>query len=311
MKKILWTGLCVGLIAALFMPYRQREQFLIKAKYQNIYNVLLKPGNWPKWQPELNAAQRMHPEKVTLLKAGNDLTIYSPKTKINVKVNGFGFNVEKQLKYIRWAYSFTILPDSNIRNTQVQLDIATSLFKQITGLLSHYSTPQHDIFGLKNFMENDSAYYGFKIVKGQTVNPVIMVKKARVIADKKYTIMREMLQLLKQTIAKYHLQAAAPVMSTITSLSADYIQVMIGVPVNRQTNATGVTFMQMPKQSKTIFIHFKGRYNQREAAYEALKKYVADHGQNMPALPYEIYLNNRLPASDTTMADVQIIYPVQ
>jgi effector-binding domain-containing protein len=87
----------------------------------------------------------------------------------------------------------------------------------------------------------------------------------------------------------------------------DSVQVKVGLFINKEVKSgNGIEFTRMPKGGPLYAAKFKGEFSKRGEAYEALKQYFADHSHQMVLLPFETYLDNKLPVSDNDTINIQV-----
>ncbi|GAB2705540.1 hypothetical protein GCM10027037_34270 [Mucilaginibacter koreensis] len=312
MKKVWWTALLLIFVIAAFIPYQQQTHILIKKKYNNVYSLLLKPDLWQKWNPQLKAEQKREPPlavKISKRNMGFDIDVHN--INIIVNINGFGFDVKKQYAFLSLKYSFTILPATNTRYTDVELFTVSSLFKNIVGWMSN-SSSMNDMKSLKQYIENDDAYYGYNIDIHNAIDTLIAVNQKPVPARSRNNAIINMKQELQTFIKKNKLKVTQPVMADIRPLSQDSIRVMIGFSVNKAAKgAESIRIMKISGQAKVAVITYDGKYGNRQSAYNTLKSYLRDYDLLAPEILYEKYLNNKIPLNDNEDVHMQIIAPLQ
>jgi effector-binding domain-containing protein len=87
----------------------------------------------------------------------------------------------------------------------------------------------------------------------------------------------------------------------------DSVEVNIGLFIDKEIKPDKVfSFVSMPKGGQLYAIKYKGRFDKRYKLYAAAKQYYADHSYHTIILPFETYLNNKLPASDTDHVNIQV-----
>jgi hypothetical protein len=79
------------------------------------------------------------------------------------------------------------------------------------------------------------------------------------------------------------------------------------LPISKRVAAgKPIDFMEMPRNGHIYTVKFRGRFNQRAKAYASVRRYFAD--RNIPSLilPFETYLDNKLPKNDLDTVNIQI-----
>jgi effector-binding domain-containing protein len=311
MKKLWWIGLVAIVIIAGMIPYRQHNHLLIKNRCENVYRLLLKPEQWRKWHPQVKAAWGKDTSAIKINKQNLNFAIQTPEVRMQVKVNGFGFDVAKEFANRLSVYSFTILPNTNTKYTDVQLIAVSSLFKNIGEWINHDS-PLTDMKNLKQFMENDVAYYGYDIRTHTAVDTNIVVEQRIVSLSSRNATIASIRDDLYGFVTKNRLKITQPIMADMRVLSQDSIRVMVGLSVTGTVKPAGhIQNMKIPKQSKMLTVLYRGKYGNRQAIYTVLRDYMHDHELLAPEVPYEKYLDNKIPLSDTDNVFIQIIAPLQ
>lgn len=312
MKSLLWIGAVLVITAIGFIPFRQQKTILIKAKYENVYDQLLKPTNWKNWQPEVKAAWQQDSTQIQTTTKETGTTISAPNLHIETKLNGFGLEVRKNIKWKSEHYSFILLMDKNFKYSNMHITANTCGFKWLITLLAQKSLFA-DMEALKQYMEDDKAYYGFQINNTLTIDTnVLVVKKLVLLKDKDSAIVATQ-NHLQAYINSHHYNITQPIMADIhATFSGDSVRIMMGIPIAQSPKPSGdIKLMQMSKQSREIYITYTGKYGNRLTCYNSLRRYIADHSLSTPEVPYEKYLDNKVPLSDTNYTHVQIICPVQ
>ena len=98
-----------------------------------------------------------------------------------------------------------------------------------------------------------------------------------------------------------------PVIAQFNQNIKDSVQVKVGFFINKEVKSgNGIQFTRMPKGGPLYAVKFKGEFSKRGGAYEALKQYFTDNSHQMVLLPFETYLNNKLPVSDNDTINIQV-----
>ncbi|RYY28873.1 MAG: hypothetical protein EOP41_02915 [Sphingobacteriaceae bacterium] len=312
MRFFLWAILVLFVFMLGFVPFNQKKDLVIKAKYENVFNQVLKPLNWKNWQQDVKAAWQHDSTQVNITAKGTNAAIEAPDLHIETRLNGFGLAVEKSIKKRNEHYSFTLQIDKNFKHTDIHLTAKTNGFKWLMLRLNTKSIFT-DLEALKQYLEDDKAYYGFQINDLSTVDTNILVVKKTVPLKNKNSAIVAAQNHLQAYISLHHYDVAQPVIADIhADYSGDSVRIMMGIPIVQSPKPAGdVVLMQMPKQNRQISIIYTGKYGNRLACYNSLKRYIADHSLATPEVPYEKYLDNKIPLNNNDYTRMQIIFPVQ
>lgn len=303
MKKALIT--LVILIIIGFIPFQHQGNITLKANYFDVCQQLRLPANWLKWEPESSVSLLNRKPQSTVAAVG--FLIHTPDYIFNV--TNISANVVKVIvtaNYINYEQFYTVVPGLKNNITAVVIDYKINAFKW---LFSQFQkrTPIND---LKVFMENAQLYYGFTIKEIQTDEVYMVVKKETVLAKNRYSVISKAAKNLNSFIAQNHLKATQELSGSYYPQKNDSLQILIGMPVNKPgIPANDVIFMRMPG-GKVVVGSYKGKYSERQKIYTSMEKYIQDHYLQKQVAPFETYLNNRLPANDNDVVDMQINYPV-
>jgi len=85
---------------------------------------------------------------------------------------------------------------------------------------------------------------------------------------------------------------------------------MAGIPVNKTVPSNpDIQFVKMPK-GRMLVGEYEGIYSKKASLSNAMEKYIRDHMMVGVAVPYEKYLNDSIPANDTSIVKLKMYYPV-
>lgn len=298
------------LMAALvcgFIPVTRSDSFKINAPFDNVYQQFALSKNWLNWQPELKAISKSNQIKTDSNKSGFQIT--APLITVNVQNKGVGnFTVTQTQNSRICNYTCVLTPESTSNNTLATVISKTSLFIYLKDLFS-MDDKQPALAGLKNYMEDTRLYYGFTIRKELTPEKLIAVKKG---SSTKSGLCQEedkMLNELNGFILKNSLKVTSPLQIQYVVETKDSVQVMLGLPVNKKAVTTnGIEYMTMPK-GKILVSYFNDVYKNREKLYNAMRQYMRDNYIRPMIQPFERFDNNKLPLSDSSRVNMQLIVP--
>ncbi|WP_183565676.1 GyrI-like domain-containing protein [Mucilaginibacter sp. SP1R1] len=291
-----------------FIPFQQHSSVLIKSNYFDVCQQLNSPDNWKRWQTDIhNQLDKAHTVKTDT----TGFLINIPGRAFSVKnTDGNKFNVMISSNHIDHHYYYTVMPGAlPYSNTTILIDFKTNVGRW---LLSQFTVSDNTVViqQLKAFMEDARLYYGFNINQKNVAESYIAVKKEIIPAKNKYPEMVKAATELHSFIAQNNIEATQALSGAYYTQKADSLQIMIGIPVNRQVNSTGcITFMHMPG-GKMLVGDYTGKYSDRQKIYNAMEKYLQDHNLLKQIAPFERYLDNKVPSGDKDIVNMQVNYPV-
>lgn len=131
-----------------------------------------------------------------------------------------------------------------------------------------------------------------------------------VLAKELYKAMPFMVNEVKKYINDHHLQITGHYLAQFHNLGKNRIRVNVGIIINRQADpGMDVKILHMPK-GYVLRSQYEGEYQGVKKVYKALKQYGIDHAKSFPAPPWEVYLNDTLPVSDTSWCHVAVYCPI-
>ena len=304
MKKIIVLSVLALLIAALFLiPVSERISVPVKGPFLNIYTLLSKPEKWEQWLPSLCEQDTSVSGKFVIKKDTSSFSITNPKAELRVVKNAMTFRVQERTPK-ESTYTYTILPTQSPNKTFIVVYYKTNLFRYLFGRSTGEKT---HIYNFKHFLETDSLLYGCKIFKTRVPEGNLIVIRKAVPVKAKFNEAHSMLTTLQQYVKEHHLTQMQPVIAQFLPKGKDSAQVNVGLFIDKETvSAAPVTFVRMPKGGPLYVARYKGSFNQRKKVYDGLQQYFTDHLYQSAILPFETYLDNKLPTSDTSKINIQV-----
>jgi effector-binding domain-containing protein len=298
----------VVLILVGFIPFQQRRTVSIKSNYFDVCQQLIAAGNWKRWVPEISSKAVTQIQTDTF---NSGFLITTPNQAFKVKsISGNTYNVVRTLNHIDYHYTYTVVPAIKGNNTAVVIDAKTNVFKWLVSQIEQSAEPDALVLNLKSFMEDAKRYYGFTINEKNVAESYIAVKKETIATKNKYPEINKAVKGLNSFIEQNNIKAIQPIYGSYYPYKADSLQILIGIPVNKQLNpTTAVSFMRMPG-GKVVVGDYQGKYGERQKVYAATEKYIQDHFLQKQIAPFERYLDNKVPANDSDIVNMQINYPV-
>lgn len=112
---------------------------------------------------------------------------------------------------------------------------------------------------------------------------------------------------LQQYIKKHNVKKTYPLIAQFLPRGKDSILINLGFFIDKKVvTENGVIFHTMPKGNTLYAIIYNGRFDERSKAYNALRQYFRDHVYQMSILPFECYLDDKLPATGADRVNVQL-----
>lgn len=304
-KKILLIVVFLALTAACFIPVNQQKSTVIKLPLLNIYSFLNNPKNWEQWHPLLKTDSN----KIIIKKQSDSFSIKTPNFKLNVKSKGTDFDIDEQLNNRVTNYTYQLIPvsDEYLNKTLVSVNKKTIAIKYLIDMIRPASFSDDHFSALENFLTTDSLYYGCKIVKTKVPFGNLIVIKRGVPKKFEFTEAAKMLALLKQYLSTQNIKQTQPVIAQFSDKGKDSSQVNIGLFVNKKVNSENeIRYVSMPVGGPLYTAKFYGPFNKRQKVYDGLQRYFADHLYQSAVLPFEMYLDNKLPTSDTDPVNIKV-----
>lgn len=310
-KKTFIALLILVLIVAGIIPFKQQKTVSIQAQYFIVLQQLFKPKNWKNWQPELKQAWKKDSSQVKINQTTKASAITAPGITFKItNSSGFASVVNKNLYGKNSTYNFIAIPSSRIGISLVIVNQKINLFRLLYNALFRIKT-NTDIHFLKNYLEDARLYYGFDIRKTTVTDSNVVVEKKVIAAEKKGFEIAQIKQELNLFIRQHGLKIVQPVIADIRNAGHGSLRVMIGLPVDRQTVSAGkIEFMHLPPHGRMLTGIYTGRYGGRQKLYLAMKTYISDHNLSSPEDPYEKYLDNKIPESDSSFVHLQVNFPI-
>ena len=307
MKKILAAILVLVMVMSLFLiPVTSQYNVIIKAPFLKTYSSLLSAENWVRWQPQLKSLLLRDSVSIKTSLSSNGFKINAPDFTLKLNQAGNEFYAAEQTGKNNFAATYAISPYKTIDNTVLSVSSKVSLIKYIFNRAGQkLLTGRAAAF--KRYMETDSLYYGYKIVKLKVPSGKLIVIKATAPGKDKFKKAKAMFMELLHYAKAQNLQQVQPVIAQYLPKGADSSEVNVGLFLDREASSTsGITFVRMPEHGSLLAIHYQGKFSERHRAYTAMHKYFTDHQVQSAIAPFETYLGNKLPEKPSDIVDIQI-----
>lgn len=305
-RKFILILLILIVISSFFIPVSQQKDISINAPFLNVYTDLFMPLKWEKWRPDLRKAIDKDSTSISTRKGKNAFDIKYPGSVINVNFEGSIFNIDDISGTHSAKYSYTVVPDSSEKKTLISVSKKTTAMGFLINQFRDPFTDTH-INDLKAFWETDSLRYGCNITKIGVPDANLIEMKKKVPTIDKFTEAAKMRAGLEQYMHIHNLKQMQPILAQFLRLSKDSTEVNVGFFVDKKiTPGNGITYAHMPEGGPLYIARFTGPFNKRQKIYTGLRQYFTDHLYQSAILPFEMYLDNKLPTSDTDKVHVQV-----
>lgn len=310
-KKVILLSSILVISAICFIPFTQQKTVTVNASFFNVYQQLAKARNWEKWRSDLRNAWLTDSTKISGTQDANGFKINYASIKLNVNIeNGYTFKIKENNGNKELDYGYTVLPGKFQDTTLITLAEKTNVLNYLLNKLHAREVSQTHITDFKNFMENPSLYYGYEITKTKVTDTNIIVLRRVVLAKDKFSEAAKTLNTLKQYVTLNGLKQTQPLIAQFIPKNGDSSQVNIGLPINKKAfTKNHIVYMMMPKNGNIYTAKFRGKFNERQKVYAVMQQFFHDKAIQAPAVPFETYLNNKLPASDTAQINIQVNFP--
>ena len=309
MRYYILTAFVILVLLTCFIPVSQRTEIIIAANFDNTVEQIIHPDNWKKWYPGIKESWQSDSSGFRLTKddIAKTFTITTPRKKYVIKtITLLSYEVTENNSDRFYLTVFPLLsPDS----TKVITKANTRLLFKLFSFLHNYSA-ESTAGGLKSFLENPIALYGFPVEIKKVTDTVYLT--TNFVANKNNLF--EKLPMMFSDIDGFILKNKLNIINNkdiaYATLNNDSLQVMVGIPVNKiVTGNDHIYCMQMPK-GRMLVGQYEGRFDERQSIYRAMQKYIFDHHLSMIAQSYERYLNNRLPVADSSHIQIELYIPI-
>jgi len=319
-KKVILLSLLLIVIAACFIPVTIQKTIAIKSPLLNVYQQLSDPLNWEKWRPDIKRVFIADSNKISIQKdSATSFRIKYAGEELNVISNENLFIIEDCRDNKTVNYGYTIMPDQlqmtvldrHPKKTLVTANKKVSLINYLIGKLRPVSFSDTHIDDFKKYMETDSLLYGCKITRtGVPENNLIVIDNA-VLAKNKFSEAAKLLSKLQQYLKTHNdVKQMRPLIAQFVPKGLDSAQIKVGIFINKKVESENeIKYNRMPKGGTFYVAEFKGKFNERQRVYKGLHQYFTNHLYQTALLPFETYLDNKLPASDTDQVNIDVIFP--
>jgi len=294
------------LAAICIIPVSRQKTVVIKSSFLNVFTQLQAAKNWKKWRSDLRKAAEKDSDKIVAKIASDHFTIDYADLALIVRSRGSSFDVDEKNKNASFKYNLTVLPDKIPTNAIIVAENNLPLIKYLFSLFDNSLPEKTHITDLKNYLETDSLHYGYAIFKSRVQGTKLIVMRKTVKAENQFTEAIKMQLELNQFAKTHDIKKMKPVMAQFIVSDKDSVQLTIGFYIDKIIKGEkDINFEQMPKNGPGYSVKFSGKFNKRLQIYSAIRAYFADHSIQQAILPFDMYLDDKLPTSDTSKVNIQ------
>jgi len=308
MKKVILIVPVLIVVIALFIPATQEETITVNSSFFNVYRVLSTPVKWKEWRQDLRKIPAADTAKIVIKKDTSFFKINYPELELKVNIKDGVFTIDDHSNNKNTHYIFLAIPAKAPNTTLITVDKKVNLIGYLFQKLDAATFADTHIGELKSFMETDSLKYGCTIFKTHVPEANLIVMGKVVPTKTKYADGMLILSQLQQFVQTHHLKQTQPLIAQyIPKPNTDSTTVKIGFFVDKETvSENGVVFTRMPKGGPLYSAKYSGRFDRRLKIYSSLQQYFTDHLYQQAILPFESFLDNKLPTSDSSHVNVQV-----
>ncbi len=313
MKKILIILLLISAVIIIyFIPITKNEDVIIKNNFDNVLSSLNNPANWVKWHSTIKNLQPANKEQLSFSSdaSAHHYTFTNKKDSIIVETtNALFYDVREYDKGNFFSYAFEIIPSLNATNfITVRITERTPLLFYLFPFL-HTDHGEKAAMDLKNYLEDTREFYGYDMKIEQVVDTVFATEMITIARDELYKMLP-----VEFAKIKFFIKENSLTQTGFTSVSyipkSDSITLILGIPVNKfvRTNAK-IYCVNIPK-GRMLTAIYEGKFGERKNIYQAFKMYTKDKVLENVGAPFESYINDQLPSSDSSIVKFKLYYPI-
>jgi hypothetical protein len=307
-KKLVAIVIVIAIAGVCFIPVTLQQSLTIKAAFFNTYQQFAQANNWKKWRSDLRDTWLADSSKITTHTIGNTFSVATKDVSILVtNIDGFSFSVEEENSNGGLNYVYMVTPKKEQNQTQVVISEKKSALKYLAGLFGKDQLSETHVNDIKRFMEDPDLYYGFNIRKVHVTDTNIVVLTKTVPAKGQLVEAEKLLSALKQYALSKQLRQTQPFIAQILPGRNDSVRLKIGLPVDKKIQTQPpFLFMTMPPGGYFYTATYTGKFSDKIKGYRALYQYFRDRAMQTPILPFETYLDNKLPGADTSQIRIRL-----
>lgn len=314
LKKIslLLLALAAIVIVLFYIPVKVANTVVVRGDYSTLAQQINDPEHWYRWNFDSGNRQNSRKNKSII----ND----NQKKRFHINIGDSNFLIEilspvsfsmfKNGTPSNSGYSFKIVPTIKEDSFHLLVKHNENIFNFLFGS-SEKSYGNELALNIKNFMENPSSFYGYPIEMTTTSDLKVITIRDTVALVHKWENLNEMYDKLEHFIIINHLQQVQKRIAYFKNYLSDSLVVMAGIAVDQLPKSSNtVEVVQMP-EARILMGKFKGPYFRITEVYAALSNYAEDHKYQNIALPFERYLSDSTPLSDSSVVEIEVYYPIR
>ena len=307
-KKVVLLVLLAVVIITCFIPVTEEKTITINASFFNVYRVLSTPAKWKEWRSDLRKVPVRDTAKISIYKDTGFFAIKFPQLLLRVRSSDGVFSIDDYSNNKNTKYSYFAIPAKAPNTTLVSVDKKTSAIFYLFQRFDESTFADTHINDLKTFMETDSLKYGCTITKARVPEANLVVINETVSKKDKFTEAEKMFSELQEFVKNHGLNQTQPVIAQyFDKPKTDSTELKVGLFIDKETvSEKNVVFTRMPKGGPLYVAKFNGAFKDRMKIYAGLQQYFTDHLYQQAILPFEFYLDNKLPASDSDKVNIQV-----
>ena len=291
-----------------FIPIKKTNDIVINSDYFSVYKYFTTAEDWQLWQPELKIGATHSQLKRTGNLSNFSLTV--PGTSFHVKkvwLNDISIRETKNNNVS--DFNCIIVPEPKSNHAIIVVTREQELWKLLHSMFFQDDLRGSPIVDLKNYMEDINSFYGFNIQREFSNRSIFIVNKKTIAKKDIYQHCAPMLDELNCFVSKNRLTDFPPFLLQRIDFGKDSLQILIGLRINKNPPLSNKLDLMIIPAGRVLVGPFKGRYIDRVRLYTAMENYMNDKSLKPILLPLEEFKNDKLPVSDTTIVDMDIISP--
>lgn len=309
MKKVFLalaiTAAFAWVVIYLFLPNQYQEQVLLSAKVPPYVanRVLSNDSLWQlATQGEATATDSgilFHQRHYHVANSNIDETIVSIQT-------GLG-NITSQILVTLSANDSIFLswqaPVASAKNPIARIQLLSEKNRLVADMM-------HILYNLRQLMEQPKALYGFDMEPGMMTDSILLTHSFESVdSPSVQTIYQKIAQLQHYADTNEAIATNAPMLSIRKPAAAQIYLVQIALPVNKWLPSKGPIQVKRMVLGKKLACMVQGPATRIGKAYQAMRQYINDYSLAVPAIPYELLLNDRR-TTDSSQWKTRVIFPV-
>ncbi len=294
------------------IPVTKENRITVNADLYDIVYAISNSNQWKKWHPAVKTVFKTDPSSSSINNktSAKGFTINTHNHSFTVKaITPIVFQIAEKKEGNLFAYRLSVDPSSTPGKVKIFTEKKVRLFNFFFN--THNLTPDEiTVESLKDFVEDPAAFYGYSLTLESVIDTNVVIKRRTVATINWRDNLAAMFEEINNYITINNLKITQPKIVYLKNISNDSMVVMAGISVNKTAPSDkNIQSVQMPK-GRMLVGEYEGPYYNRKDLYNAMEKYVSDKKMQHMAVPYERYLNDSIPATDSTIVKLKIYFPV-